>query len=232
MRMLVVEDATALRESLVMGLTGLGHSVDATGDGEEGLWYALGSDYDLLLLDIMVPKVSGLEIIRKVRAAAERQRVPILLLTARDEVEDRIAGLDAGADDYLTKPFAVGELLARIRALVRRNHQQPRAVVAVGDLEIDINERQVRKAGAEVPLTRREFALLEYLALRSGSLVSRTELWDHLYDFASEPNSNAIDVLVGRVRRKLCPPGTPQYIATRRGFGYRLSDSPAAEEPE
>jgi two-component system OmpR family response regulator len=230
MRLLVVEDAVALRESLVQGLTGLGYSVDATGDGEEGLWYALGNPYDLLLLDIMVPKVTGLEIIRKVRASEERAQTPILLLTARDEVEDRIAGLDTGADDYLTKPFAVGELLARVRALLRRGHQQAKPVLQVGDLVIDQTARQVRRGDADIPLTPREYALVEYLALRLGVVVARSELWEHLYDFASEPNSNAVDQLVSRLRRKLCPPGTPQLIATRRGFGYRLSATPSEDE--
>ena len=229
MRLLIVEDFQTLRESLVAGFVNLGYSVDATGDGEEGLWYALHNPYDLLLLDLMVPNGSGLEITRQVRANGQQAHVPILLLTARDGVEDRIAGLDAGADDYLVKPFAIGELLARVRALTRRGHRQASPVVKIDDLVIDPATRQVRRSGKEILCTPREFALIEFLAARAETVVSRTELWEHLYDFNTELQSNAVDVLVSRVRRKLALPGKPDLIATRRGFGYILRGSSTAD---
>ena len=220
MRLLLVEDHDLLRDSLRSGLSATGYVVDSTGDGEEGLWHALHDTYDLLILDIMVPKITGLEILTQVRAAGKN--VPILLLTARDGVDDRVEGLDLGADDYLTKPFAVAELLARVRALIRRQHQAPHPVISIGDLSIDTVNRRVRRAGAEVTLTPREFALLEYLALRAGAVVTRSELCEHLYEFASDPDSNAVDVLVSRLRRKLTLPDNPAPVQTRRGYGYLL----------
>lgn len=221
MRILVVEDHALLRESLQTGLAGLGHVVEAAADGEDGLWRALHDDYDLLILDIMVPKVTGLEILRQVRAAASG--VPVLMLTARDGVEDRVEGLDLGADDYLTKPFAVSELLARVRALLRRGRRNEGPVSRRGDLEIDAVARMVRRGGQDIDLTAREFALLEYLAARSGAVVTRAEIHEHLYPDGAEPDSNAIDVFVSRLRRKLSPAGEPPLIQTRRGHGYRLA---------
>jgi len=224
MRLLLVEDHDLLRESLRDGLAAMGYVVDATGDGEEGRWHALHDVYDLLILDIMVPKVTGLDILTQLRAAGKA--VPVLLLTARDGIEDRVEGLDLGADDYLTKPFAVSELLARVRALIRRRHQAPHPVISIGDLSIDTVNRRVRRAGTEVTLTPREFALLEYLAVRAGAVVTRAELCEHLYEFASDPDSNAVDVLVSRLRRKLTLPDSPAPVQTRRGYGYLLEPSP------
>jgi DNA-binding response OmpR family regulator len=224
MRLLLVEDHDLLRESLRDGLAAMGYVVDATGDGEEGRWHALHDVYDLLILDIMVPKVTGLDILTQLRAAGKA--VPVLLLTARDGVEDRVEGLDLGADDYLTKPFAVSELLARVRALIRRRHQAPHPVLTIGDLSIDTVNRRVRRAGSEITLTPREFALLEYLAVRAGAVVTRAELCEHLYEFASDPDSNAVDVLVSRLRRKLTLPDSPAPVQTRRGYGYLLEPSP------
>jgi DNA-binding response OmpR family regulator len=221
MRILLVEDHELLRESLHNGLTSLGYAVDATGDGEEGMWHALHESYDLLILDIMVPKVTGLEILSKVREAGKD--VPVLMLTARDGVEDRVDGLDRGADDYLVKPFAVAELLARVRALIRRRHGATQPVLVLGDLRLDTVGRTVHRGGNEITLTRREFALLEYLASRSGSVVTRMELCEHLYGFASDPDSNAVDVLVSRVRRKLELPDRALPIQTRRGHGYMFA---------
>ena len=224
MRLLLVEDHDLLRESLRDGLAAMGYVVDATGDGEEGLWHALHDVYDLAILDIMVPKVTGLDILTQLRAAGKA--VPVLLLTARDGVDDRVEGLDLGADDYLTKPFAVSELLARVRALIRRRHQAPHPVISIGDLSIDTVNRRVRRAGTEVTLTPREFALLEYLAVRAGAVVTRAELCEHLYEFASDPDSNAVDVLVSRLRRKLTLPDSPAPVQTRRGYGYLLEPAP------
>jgi DNA-binding response OmpR family regulator len=224
MRLLLVEDHDLLRESLRDGLAAMGYVIDATGDGEEGRWHALHDVYDLLILDIMVPKVTGLDILTQLRAAGKA--VPVLLLTARDGVEDRVEGLDLGADDYLTKPFAVSELLARVRALIRRRHQAPHPVLTIGDLSIDTVNRRVRRAGSEITLTPREFALLEYLAVRAGAVVTRAELCEHLYEFASDPDSNAVDVLVSRLRRKLTLPDSPAPVQTRRGYGYLLESAP------
>lgn len=220
MRLLVVEDNELQREALKTGLASTGYVVDACADGEDGLWHALHNDYDLAILDVMLPKVSGLEILRRMRAAA--RNVPVLMLTARDGVEDRVEGLNVGADDYLTKPFAFSELLARVRAHIRRQHGTPKPLVTAGDLVLDSASRTVHRAGVEILLTPREFAVLEYLMLRAGSVVSRTELCEHLYEFAHDPDSNTLDVFISRLRRKLVAPGQCLPIHTRRGHGYMM----------
>jgi two-component system OmpR family response regulator len=221
MRLLLVEDYQMLRESLERGLAAQGFAVDATGDGSEGRWFATTNDYDIVVLDLMLPGASGLEILSAMRAA--KKSAPVLLLTAKDEVQDRVAGLDAGADDYLTKPFAVAELLARIRALVRRGHRVADPLVTVGALSIDTAARAVTYSGHEVTLTPREYALLEYLAMRPGKTVTRAELWEHLYAFGDEATSNVVEATVARLRRKLEAHG-PQLIHTRRGFGYLIAE--------
>ena len=220
MRILLIEDNELLRDTLRQGLAGFGYVVDATGDGSEGAWQALHEAYDLILLDIMLPGRNGLLILRDLRSAG--RTVPVLLLTARDGVEDRVEGLDLGADDYLTKPFAVAELLARVRALIRRGHRAPDPELKVGDLVVDSVRRCAHRAGVELDLTAREFALLEYLAVRAGAVVTRMELSEHLYESGSDPDSNAVDVFVSRVRRKLAQPGLPDLLHTRRGQGYIL----------
>lgn len=221
MRVLVVEDYEMIREGLVQGLQERGFAVDATGDGIEGKWYATSNDYDLLLLDIMLPGLSGLEILRAVRA--QGKDVPVLLLTAKDEVEDRVRGLDLGADDYLVKPFAIAELFARVRSLTRRGHHARTPAITVGDLVIDTTTRSVRRGAQDIVLTPREFALLEFLALRAGEVVARSELWEHLYAFSDDSTSNVIEATVLRLRRKLSPADEPPLLHTRRGFGYVLS---------
>lgn len=221
MRVLVVEDYEVIREGLVQGLQERGFAVDATGDGEEGKWYATSNDYDLLLLDIMLPKLSGLEILKAVRA--QGKDVPVLLLTAKDEVEDRVRGLDLGADDYLVKPFAIAELFARVRSLTRRGHHARTPAITVGDLVIDTTTRSVRRGTQDIVLTPREFALLEFLALRAGEVVARSALWEHLYAFSDDSTSNVIEATVLRLRRKLSPADEPPLLHTRRGFGYVLS---------
>jgi DNA-binding response OmpR family regulator len=226
-RLLVIEDFEPLRRVLVRGFEDQGYAVDASGDGEEGQWYATSNDYDVIVLDLMLPGKSGLEILAAVRAADKRAAV--LLLTAKDEVEDRVKGLDHGADDYLTKPFAVPELLARVRSLTRRSHQQRDPLLAVGDLTIDTSKKQVIRGATEVVLTAKEYALLEYLAMRAGTVVSRTEIWEHVYSFNDESLSNVVEVALMRLRRKLSPAGEPQLIHTRRGFGYVLSERPDEE---
>ncbi len=221
MRILLVEDYEPIRTSLVQGLQGDGFAVDATGDGDEGRWYATSHDYDLILLDIMLPGASGLEILRALRAAGKD--VPVLLMTARDEVEDRVRGLDLGADDYLVKPFALAELFARVRSLTRRKYGKRAPVIEVADLAIDTTARSVRRAGVAIPLTQREYALLELLALHSGEVVARTTIWEHLYDFADESTSNVVEACVLRLRRKIDGEGRRPLLHTRRGFGYLLA---------
>jgi DNA-binding response OmpR family regulator len=191
MRALVVEDYEVLRESLAKGLRDVGYAVDATGEGREGLWYAENHPYDVIILDLMLPAIA-----------------------------DRVAGLDLGADDYMVKPFAFDELVARLRALVRRRYAQVDPVVRVADLEIDTRARKVRRAGQIIGLSAREYALLEYLAHRVGHIVSRTELWDHAYDEAAEANSNVLDVHISHLRRKIDDGHAKKLIHTRRGQGY------------
>lgn len=222
MKVLLVEDYVPLRKSVARGLQEAGFAVDATGDGEEGLWYARSGDYDVIVLDLMLPKVDGLTILRRLREREDP--VPVLILTARDTVPDRVRGLDLGADDYLVKPFAFEEFLARVRALVRRKYETRSPSVQVGDLTVDTSRRTARRGGRTIELTPREYALLELLALRAGQVVSRTEIWEHLYDFAAEPASNVIDVYIGHLRKRLEAGGRPRLIHTRRGLGYVLDE--------
>jgi DNA-binding response OmpR family regulator len=224
MRLLVVEDYPPLRDSLVRGLTDSGYAVDATGDGTEGLWYAENHPYDVVILDVMLPGLTGLEVLKKMRAAGHTTHV--LLLTARDTVADRVQGLDLGADDYLVKPFAFEELLARLRALVRRRYERVDPVIRVADLEIDTRARCARRNDLIIPLSAREYALLEYLGHRVGQVVTRAELWEHVYDFAAEPGSNVLDVYISHLRRKIDDGHTHKLIHTRRGQGYLLGDEP------
>jgi len=222
MRLLIAEDYQVLRESLTIGLKRQGFAVDATGDGAEALWFASHNDYDVMILDIMLPTMTGTDVLKAVRALGKD--VPVLLLTAKDEPEDMVSGLDLGADDYVTKPFAMSVLLARLRSLTRRkNRASP--IITIGDVTIDTTRRQVVRAGVEIVLTPREFALLEYLASRPGEVITRTELIEHIYAFDHDSSSNVIEALVVRLRRKLSVEGTAPIIHTRRGFGYTLGGS-------
>ena len=220
MRLLIVEDYALMREALARGLREQGYAVDTTGDGTEGLWYAENHPYDAVILDLMLPGVDGLELLRRLRAAGNR--VPVLVLTARDTISDRVEGLDRGADDYLAKPFAFEELAARVRALVRRNYDHADSVLRIDDLEIDLRRRSVRRAGTPVQLSAREFALLEYLARRAGQVVSRAELMGHVYEANGEPWSNVLDVYISHLRRKIDDGHARKLIHTRRGQGYML----------
>lgn len=221
MKLLLVEDAPPLRRAVATGLRKVGYAVDVSGDGAEGLWFALNNAYDVIILDIMLPGVDGLTLLARLRAAGRSTHV--LLLTAKDAVEDRVRGLTAGADDYLVKPFAFEELLARVQALCRRAYHQKQAVLVVGDLEIDSTRKAVRRAGHEVTLKPREFALLEYLALRQGEVISRTEIEGHLYPETVDPMSNVVDSAICGLRKKLAIPGTVPLIHTRHGHGYMLA---------
>ena len=217
MKVLLVEDYKPVRTSVAQGLREAGFAVDATGDGEEGLWFARTGEYDAVVLDLMLPGTDGLTILRCLRG--EANPVPVLVLTARDTVRDRVRGLDLGADDYLVKPFAFDELLARVRALVRRKYEKASPVLRVGDLEIDPALGTARRGGRVLDLTAREYAILEFLAHRAGRVVSRSDIWEHVYDFNAEPNSNVIDVYVARLRRRLEAGGRSRIIHTRRGQG-------------
>ncbi len=223
MRILVVEDYAPLQASLVKGLGEAGFAVDLAADGEEGLWYALGEDYDAIVLDLMLPKLDGLTLLARLRAGGKQAHV--LILTARDAVEDRVRGLETGADDYLVKPFAFEELLARVNALIRRRYAVKSPAVRVGDLEIDRATHRVRRGQRAIELTAKQYALLELLALRAGEVVPRVELWGHLYAFEDEPNSNLLEVYVAQLRRKLEAAGEPRLIHTRRAVGYVLEEA-------
>ena len=220
MRILIAEDEVDLARALGRALSDEGWAVDLSHDGGEALHRALEIDYDVIVLDLMLPRRSGWEVLDEVRRAG--RRTPVLILTARDAVEDRVRGLDAGADDYLTKPFALAELVARLRALARRAADQPAPEIVTGDLRIDTVARRVHAAGADVDLTAREYGILELLARRRGEVLSRTAISEHLYNDDSELISNAIDVHVASLRRKL----GAGVIRTRRGFGYIIEQGP------
>lgn len=224
MKLLLVEDYAPLRRSLIQGLGEAGFTVDATGDGEEGLWFARQASHDVIVLDLMLPGMSGLEILATLRS--EGIDTHVLILTAKDQVEDRVAGLDAGADDYLVKPFAFEELLARIHALVRRRYGQKSPMLQVADLTLDRAKRAVTRGERTLSLTPRQFTLLEVLALRAGDVVPREDLWSQLYAFEDEPNSNLLEVYVAQLRRKLEAEGEARLIHTHRGVGYCLETRP------
>lgn len=230
MRILLVEDTLPLARSIADGLAEEGFSLDVASDGEEGLHLGGEIAYDAIVLDRMLPKLDGLAVLRRLRERGVR--TPVLMLTALGELEHRVEGLDVGADDYLVKPFAFDELLARIRALVRRSRGQARNELSVGRLRLDLAARTAAVDGLALDLTAREYALLELLALDPGRTFSRTALVEKLYAEDKDLDSNVIDVFVGRVRRKLDAAGLEggAVLRTQRGAGYRL-DSAAAEEP-
>ncbi len=222
MRVLLVEDSSRLQAYVAEGLRQAGFAVDVAGDGEEGLWAAESNAYDAIVLDIVLPKLDGLKILEKLRAAGSRTH--ILMLTARDTVPDRIAGLSKGADDYLVKPFALEELVARIQSLTRRTYGVKGPALHVGELEIDTAARTVRHGGTEVILQPREYALLEYLVMQRGKVVPRADIERHIYDDRVEPMSNVVDSAICQLRKKIDAPGAPSLIQTRRGMGYILSE--------
>jgi len=220
-RILVIEDEPGVIQFIQQGLTESGHAVDAARDGQEGLSYALAADYDVIVLDIMLPKMNGLEVLRELRS--QRVKTPVLILTARDEVADRVRGLDFGADDYLVKPFAFPELLARVRALLRRPPLQAGTVLSLADLEMDTAIREVRRAGKAIELSRREFSLLELLLRHPNQVLSRTQIVEHVWNFNFYSDTNVVDVYVGYLRRKIDDNFDSPLIHTVRGVGYRLS---------
>jgi len=220
-RILLVEDEPAAAQMLAKGLREQTYAVDVAGDGEAALYQASINDYDLILLDINLPGKNGLEVCTELRANGST--VPVLMLTARDSVQDRIAGLDTGADDYLTKPYALHELLARVRAIMRRGPALSSDTVSVGDLVMDKKSRKVTRAGTNIDLTAKEYALLEYLIRRADEVVGRADIAEHVWDENFDPFSNLIEVYIQRLRRKIDDNHAQKLLRTRRGEGYVLT---------
>jgi two-component system, OmpR family, copper resistance phosphate regulon response regulator CusR len=224
LRLLFAEDDRQLLTAISRGLREAGYEVDQATDGAQALSLARENEYEVIILDVLMPKKDGLEVCRAIRESGSR--VPILMLTALDAVDKRISGLDAGADDYLSKPFDFGELLARLRALTRRHREKAPTRLVIGDLEIDSERHTVRRGGREITLTAREFTLLQYLAQNVGRVVSRAELMEHVWDDTRNTYSNIIDVYAGRLRRKIDEGERDAMFATVRGVGFRL-DAPS-----
>jgi DNA-binding response OmpR family regulator len=222
MRLLVVEDEPTIANFVRQGLTEAGYAVDVARDGQEGLDYALAASYDALILDIMLPRLDGIQLLRRLRS--QGHKTPALMLTARDTVDNRVEGLDAGADDYLVKPFAFPELMARVRALLRRPPLQLGTVLQFADLRMDTARYVVERNGRFLELSPREYAVLEYLLRHPNQVLSRTQIGEHVWNFDFYNESNVVDVYVGYLRRKIDQPGEPSLIHTVRGVGYCLRD--------
>ena len=221
MRVLIIEDETLLREQLRVRLKAEGHVVDTAADGEEGLYAGREYPIDIAVIDLGLPKLSGIEVIRSLRAAGKD--FPILILTARGRWQDKVEGLEAGADDYLVKPFEVEELLARLRALVRRTSGWTQSTLQCGPILMDTSAQSVQVNGRAIELTTYEYKVLEHLMLHSGEVISKTDLTEHLYEQDFDRDSNTIEVFIGRLRRKLDPDGTLNPVETVRGRGYRFA---------
>jgi heavy metal response regulator len=221
MRILIVEDEPGVARFVEQGLTESGYAVDVARDGQEGMSYALSAEYDLMILDIMLPKMSGLELLREIRERGIKP--PVILLTARGGLDDRVSGLDSGADDYLVKPFAFPELLARVRALLRRPPLQANPVLRLADLEMDLALHQVRRAGQVIQLSQLEFSLLELLLRHPNQVLTRTQIIEHVWNFNFYSESKVVDVYIGYLRRKIDRDFEFPLIHTVRGAGYRLS---------
>lgn len=222
MRVLVVEDDPKLLGSIRQGLKEQGFGVDGAPDGPTGLEFALAGDYDAVVLDVMLPGRSGLDILREIRS--RRRTTPVLILSARSSVEDRVRGLDLGADDYLPKPFSFQELLARLRAITRRPPVEPASTLTTGDLEVDTIRREVRRGGRSIDLTAKEFALLEYLVRRKGVVLTRAMILDHVWDLDYDGGSNLVEVYVNYLRKKIDQGSEVKLIQTVRGCGYVLKE--------
>lgn len=220
MRLLLIEDNTRLRDAISQYLREADFIVDTAAKGDEGLWAARENSYDVVLLDLMLPEIDGMEILRRLRAKGSE--VHILVISARDGLEDRLEALNAGADDYLVKPFPLSEALARVRALLRRSYVRKTPVMEVADLQLDPMRRVVCRAGRTIDLTALEYRLLEYLFYRSGEVVTRTDIWEHVFEDGAGGSSNTVDVYIGYLRKKLNADGAPDLIQTRRGQGYIL----------
>jgi two-component system copper resistance phosphate regulon response regulator CusR len=233
MRLLLVEDDARIARFVAKGLREQAYAVDVSATGEDALYQAAVNTYDLVILDVMIPAPDGFAVCRELRKSG--QRMPILMLTARDAVEDRIAGLDHGADDYLTKPFEFRELLARLRALLRRSGELRSEKITISDLVLDTGAQTAKRAGRNITLTAKEYALLEYLARNAGRVVRRAEIAEHVWDETFDPFSNLIEVYVNRLRRKIDDDAAKPLLQTRRGVGYVLgtaADLPSEEGDE
>lgn len=224
MRILVAEDHATLAESIARGLRDEGYAVDLTMNGEEAMHWALTNQYGCIVLDVMMPGKDGWSVLRALRQRGSP--TPVIFLTARDAVDDRVRGLDMGADDYVVKPFNWAELLARVRAAIRRPNGHKAATLAVADLEIDTVAKTVKRAGSSIELTAREYALLEYLVHREGQVVPRTDIWEQLYGHDDPTSSNVVDVYIGYLRNKIDRDHAVKLIHTRRGLGYVLTANP------
>jgi heavy metal response regulator len=220
MRILVIDDDLRLCDTLKRGLEENSYAVDCVHDGEEGLFHATVTSYDLIILDVMMPKKDGWTVCKDLRT--KKITVPILMLTAKDEVEDRVRGLDTGADDYLVKPFSFAELLARVRALLRRESAGKTSTISVGELQLDTVTREVRWQGRQVTLTNKEYAILEYLMRSPGAVISRSMIEEHAWNYDFDSMSNLVDVYIKRLRNKIDPEYGKQIITTIRGAGYKL----------
>ncbi|WP_184022562.1 heavy metal response regulator transcription factor [Paraburkholderia sp. Cpub6] len=221
MRILIIEDEPKMATYLRKGLMEASFQADTALDGKEGLFLALSEDYDLILLDVMLPELDGLEVLKRIR---EKKHTPVLLLTARDTVQDKVVGLESGADDYLSKPFAYAELLARVRALLRRPAQSSVTVLCVSDMEVDLVRRRVRRGNVRIELTAQEFALLKLLAERQGEVLTRAFVTSHVWDINFDSDTNIVDVAVKRLRTKIDSPFENKLLHTVRGMGYVLED--------
>jgi len=228
MRLLLVEDDPRIARFVTKGLEEQSYAVDVVANGNDAVYQVEINDYDLIVLDVMIPGRDGFSTCRSIRALGKR--MPILMLTARDAVEDRITGLDSGADDYLTKPFEFGELLARLRALLRRPNELLPAQIVVGDLVLDTASQTAKRGNRSISLTTKEYALLEFLARNAGRVVGRSEIAEHVWDESFDPFSNLIEVYVNRLRRKLGDAAGTPLLQTRRGSGYILSGPPDTKE--
>lgn len=223
MRVLLIEDSGHLRQPLVKGLKASGYAVDEAGDGDEGLWLAQTYDFDVIILDLMLPRIDGLTVLKTLRE--EGRSTPVLILSAKDSIEDRVKGLQQGADDYLIKPFALEELLARVETLSRRNYQQSSPLIQVADLEMNTTTRTATRGGEALELAPKQYALLEYLMKRAGQVVTRTEIEEHIYDSNVTVMSNVIDSAVSSLRKAISTDERSKpLIHTRRGHGYILEE--------
>lgn len=224
MRILLIEDEKRLSHYIKKGLTESGFAVDTAYDGEEGFYLAKEETYDVIILDVMLPKLSGVEVCTQLRAS--QKNTPVLMLTARSETEDKVLGFESGADDYLTKPFEFAELKARINALIRRNYRQTSNNLSISDLEVDPLKHMVKRNGILIKLTPKEFAILELLLRRKGEVVTRTQVIEHVWDYNFESMSNVVDVFMGTLRKKIDRDHTSKLLHTLHGVGYMISDKP------
>ena len=223
MKILVVEDEKKVASFLKKGLEQEYYSVDVAFDGKEGLNYIFSNEYDLIILDIMLPFMDGISLLKKIRK--EKIGTPILMLTAKDTVDDKVTGLDSGADDYLAKPFAFEELLARIRALMRRKEESKSLILSVDNLSLDTQTHKVMRGGKEIILTPKEYSILEYLLRNKNNVVSRMKLTDHVYEYHFDPDTNVIDVYINKLRNKIDKDFKQQLLHTIRGIGYMIKDT-------